>query len=472
MDTRRLLSTTVLYGVADMVVLAVGGFLLIPLYTRTLSQAEFGTYVIFRANTEIVTYLLFLGMPSAVARLYFEYHKKGEQHAYLSSVMMFFGLALLVFGAVLALWGAPLWALLSPGVPADPYLGFSLAIAATGFLGAIGTTWLRMEGRALAFAGVQVAASLVLAGVAVVNLLLLGRGLTGLLWAMLVSSACAALVLPWLFGARFRPLMRWAHIRASLHYALPIVVGYAAYFVLNRINTVILQRHVEVDQVAIFGLAQQLAMLVSIAAMAFGKAMQPAVFAAEPAAAAALMLRIEKLFILLMSAITGALVLFSAQVFALMAPPSYAGGQGVLLVLLLASFAYSFTLISDTALLYHQRPKTSVAITLAGAAVAAALGLLLIPAYQLYGAAGAIFGGFLTMALLSHQMARRVTGHAYLAPMALALAALGALAALVAWFDRQGWATAPALAVKAALLLALAGAAFGLYARQGGARPA
>ena len=54
MDTRKLLSTTVLYGLADVIVMAVGGFLLLTLYTRTLSQPEFGTYVIVRTNTEIV----------------------------------------------------------------------------------------------------------------------------------------------------------------------------------------------------------------------------------------------------------------------------------------------------------------------------------------------------------------------------------------------------------------------------------
>lgn len=471
MDTRQLLSTTVLYGIADVVVLVVGGFLLLPLYTRTLSQAEFGIYVIVRANTEIFTYLLYFGLPSAVARVYFD-HKKRNQHVeYLSSVLMFFLLNLVVFGALLSVWGAHLWTLLSPATPVHPYLGFSAAIAAVGFFAAIGSLWLRMEGRAAAFAGLQVGASLVLAATAVVNLVVLDKGLPGLLSALLISSACSAVMVPWLFGRRFRPVIRWAHITESMRYAVPIVIGYLAYFVLNRISTLILQRHVGVDQIAIFGLAQQLAMLVTIAAAAFGKASQPAVYAAEPAQAAELMERSGKILMLLMFCVTSTVVLFASDIFSLVAPKSYASGYEILLILLVASFAYSFTLISDTALLYHRRPKMSVAVSIVGAILSASLGVWLIPLYQLHGAALAIAGAFFAMTLLSHWVAHRVTGHSYFATMLLAVAAICVLASFSAWLRRQGFPTPTSVSLKIGISTLIFATIYLLHIRKPLAKP-
>jgi O-antigen/teichoic acid export membrane protein len=383
LDTRRLLSSTVLYGIADIIVLAVGGFLLLPLYTRTLSQEEFGIYVIFRANTEIFTYLLFFGLPSAVGRLYFEYKKVNQHVEYMSSVVMFFLIILITFSIVLLIWGDILWMMLSPGAPVEPYLGFSMALAAIGFYAAIGSIWLRMEGRVIVFIALQVAASLVLAAVAVTNLVVFDIGLSGLLYALLSSAACSALVLPWLFGLRFRPMIRWVHIAESLHYAVPIVIGYVAYFVLNRMSTVILQHHVGVDQVAIFGLAQQLSMIVTIAATAFGKALQPVVFAVDPVKAAELMEHTGKIFMMLMYGITSVFVMFASEIFSLIAPKSYSDGYDIFLILLIASFAYSFSLISNTTLLYYRRPKTSVAVLIVGAILALLLGVWLIPLYQL-----------------------------------------------------------------------------------------
>src|SRR3954462_15264518 len=86
----RLLGSAVLYGAADVIVLAIGGVLLLPMYTRTLSQGDFGIYVIVKANAEIFTYVLYFGLPSAVTRLYFDYRQANEQFSYLSSIANFF----------------------------------------------------------------------------------------------------------------------------------------------------------------------------------------------------------------------------------------------------------------------------------------------------------------------------------------------------------------------------------------------
>lgn len=466
MDTRKLLSTTILYGVADVIVMAVGGFLLLPLYTRALSQAEFGIYVIVRANIEIFTYLLYLGLPSAVSRLYFDYKKKNQHIEYLSSVLMFFLLNLVVFGVVLSVWGARLWTMLSPATPVEPYLSFCLAIAAVGFFATLGALWLRMESRVTAFAGLQVGTSVVLATTAVINLVVLDKGLPGLLFALLISSACSALVLPWLFGRRFRPMIRWAHITESLHYAVPIVIGYVAYFVLNRVSTLILQRHVAVDQVAIFGLAQQLAMSVSIASAALGKAIQPAVFGAEPRHAKVLLRKASLVLIGLMFTLTCLILLFSSDIVALAAPRSYQGLHEILLILVAATFIYTLSLISDTALLYYRRPRISASVSITGAGVSAILGLWLVPIHGIWGAAFAMAGAFCAHTVLGYVLAYRITGIAYLRPLLLACCGVCLIAVFAAWVQRLDISAAASFGIRSAVGMSIVGALFLIYSRK------
>lgn len=471
MDTRKLLSNAVLYGLADAIVLVVGGFLLLPLYTRALSQSEYGIYVIVRANTEIFTYLLYLGLPSAVARVYFVYKKTDQHFAYLSSVVMFFLMCLVGFGAVLMVAGPVLWGLLSPTTPVNPYLTFSVAIAAAGFFSAIATMWLRMEGRAIAFASVQVTAALVLAATATVNLVVFKSGLPGLMMALLISASCTAMVLPVLFRHRFRAAIQWEHIRVSMRYALPILVGYIAYFVLNRISTLILQRHVAVDQIAIFGLSQQLATMVTIAATAFAMAMQPAVFGADADKMVPLLARSAKILLSLILALTSILLLFSTEIFTLVAPKTYHGGYEIMLILLVANFINSFNQISNTALLYQHRPKTSAAISIFGAVLAAGLGAWLIPLFQLYGAALASLGAIGAMTLLSHWMARRATGFSYFGQMALSVTGMVALALLSTWAAQQGMSLWPMLALKAGICVLSCATIYYFYIRKPVGKP-
>ena len=466
MDTRRLLSATLLYGLADVVVAAVGGLLLLPLYTRTLTQDEFGVYVIVRANTEIFTYLLYFGLPSAVARVYFDYRARGEHAAYVSSVLMFFLLNLSLWAAVLALWGDAVWRALSPSTPVQPWLWFSFAIAAAGFFSALGSMLLRLESRVRAFAVLQIAASFVLAATAVFNLVGLKLGLPGLLIALLVGSACAAMVLPWQLGRGFRPTIKLAHLAETLRFAAPLAVGYIAYFVLNRVSTLILQRHVAVAEIAIFGLAQQLAMIVAIAGSAFGKVAQPAVFAAAPEHATDLMTRSARILILLMFCVCCAVVLFASELFAMAAPKSYADGRELLAILAVAGLAYSFNFISDTALLYHRRPTASVAVSLLGAGLSAVLALLLIPVLGLRGAAFAIAGAFVAMTLAGQWLTTRLTGHSSMRPMLVALAAAIGLAVLVTWLQGQHLGALTFLAVRVAIAAAIASTILRVYIKR------
>ena len=457
-DNRSLFVRTVIYGAADVLVLLVGGFLLLPIYTRTLSQADFGSYVVVKANIEIISCLMHFGLVSAVSRLYFDHSKDGRQVEYLSSVVTLFLVNLGLCVAVVLLFGDKLWSMLSPGVPTNPLLWFSLAIAAASFFSMLGLTWLRLEGRAVAVAAVQVTAALVLGLASFGALVWLDLGLPGLLTAFLASTLLSALVVPWRFGRKFR--LRWQpqHVRESLQYAAPIVVGLASYFVLNRVGTLILQHYVPLEEIAVYGLAQQLAQLVVIAGAAFGKAMQPAIFSATVEAVPAILGRGARMLYSLQAVVACAVCLFAADIVALVAPRNYNTSYDILLILLVAAFVYTLNLVSDTVFLSRRKPKTSASISLFGAFLCAALGALLIPRYGVLGAAFGTLIAFIAMTLTGHEIARRLTGYSYMPIMLGALGCVVGTALLSHWLHELTISWFSAFGVKLAVATALIGA--------------
>jgi O-antigen/teichoic acid export membrane protein len=445
----KLLKATALYGAGDVVVLAVGGFFLLPLYTRTLSQTEFGIYVIVKTNAEIFSYLLYFGLPSAIARLYFQYRNENRHVEYLRSVIFFYLMILVIGTGVFGMWGDRIWRALSPTVPSYPYLWISLTLAAIGFFATLGPLWLRLEARARAFATLQVCTSLVLAALAAINLVFLHQRLYGLFTAMIASSVFSATALVWLFRGRFRFRLKLRHITESLQFAAPIFVGYVAYFVLNRISTVMLQRFLPVDQVAIFGLAQQLAMIITISATAFGKAFQPAVYGAERSEAYRMVEETGKTFILVMIGLTSVMLLFGNELLWAIAPKNYSTGSEILSLLVFSGFIYSFGLISDTAMLYARKPNTSMVVSVVGALVSLLLSVLWIPIYQLRGAAVAIATAYSVKAIIGHAMFKRITGRSYMGFMLSSSAMVGAIAAFAIWLGRVAPASLATVLIKA-----------------------
>lgn len=413
--------------------LAVGGFLLIPLYTHSLSQTEFGQYVAVRANIDIGTYILQLGLPSAVARIYFDRKRSGEEGAYLSGIISFFLLFAAFVTAVTFVFGTWIWKTLSPAVPAVPALWLTLAIAIAGGLGSLAIVWLRSEHRVATVVAVQLCAAVILAVTAAILLINMDRGLSGILVALLVSSMLPVFALVLLFGRQFRFAMRLKDIVETLHYALPILVGYLAYFTLNRSGMLMLQRHVSVEELAIFGLAQQLSMIAALACSSFGAALQPAVFGAEPQEVNKLLVKAALQLTLIMLAVSSALMLFAGELLDLVAPEIYAGSALLMLVLVGANFTITFSLLADTVLLYHFRPKTSVLISIGSAIVAAGLGWLLIPTWYAEGAAISVAIGLGFRMVISQWVAWHVSGHSQfgLAISALSVILLVGIAASV-----------------------------------------
>lgn len=456
MRIRQLLTASALYGVADMLVLGVSGFLLLPLYTHALSQSEFGAYVIVKANIELIGYLIQFGLLSAVGRLYFDHRGGGDPRRYMNSILMFFVLVIAGAAAIAAGAGDPLWRLVSPTTPSHPYLWYALGVAALTLTAGLGSLWLRLDNRVNAFVGLQVTAAATVTVAAFVSLEVLHLGLPGLLAAFAIGYLPATLMLLWRIGRDLAPRIRGADLLPSLHYGLPFAVSYIAFFILNRFSVLTLQRHVSLEDIAIFGLAQQLALVIAVVSQSFGKAMQPAVFGATPEAAPEILRRSSRLFILLIFGVASGTVMFASEIIRIVAPAGYLSGLQVLLLLLVASFVYSLNLVSNTALEYHRRPRISAMVSVMGAIMSVVLGLALIPPYGLIGGAIATLGAYVTMTLFSHIMAWRISGQSYFGELAMVTAALVGMALLAAW---PGWSGMHVL-VAGAVKLAIVAAAF------------
>ncbi|MBT8568323.1 oligosaccharide flippase family protein, partial [Polynucleobacter paneuropaeus] len=255
MKKRNLIFDTFLYTFADLIVLMVGSYLLLPLYTRMLSQEQFGEFVVFRANTEIITYIVFMGLPSAIGRLYFQYKKNNEQIEYLTSVLLFSILSISLVCALIYLFGPGIWRSVYPEVSVEPYLFLSVLVAITSFYSSIGSLWLRMDEKILLFIEYQLLATLVLIGVVYLNLVVLGMGLKGVIFAMFLSASCSIFIIPLGLKGQFKFRLKLKYISESVKYGYPIMLGYFAYYLINRSSILILGHNVTLSQIAIFGLA-------------------------------------------------------------------------------------------------------------------------------------------------------------------------------------------------------------------------
>ncbi|MDP9268918.1 MAG: oligosaccharide flippase family protein [Acidobacteriota bacterium] len=408
MDRKRLITSIVTYGGGDFLVLAVGGLLLLPLYTRHLDPAAYGVFVVTKTNSDIFNYLLQFGLISAVSRVYFIYRAKQQEAEYLGSILIFqFLLAAVVF-ALFWLAGGPVWRLLSPGVPAQPFMWFAFALAFFAFVPALFTILLRLEERAGYFVAIQAGSALLLTLLVVLLLVVFKAGVIGLLYGVVLTSLVTWLVVLVLLLPRLRWRFQWEHVAVSLKFGIPVVVGYFAFFFINKFSIVFLQRHVDLAQVGFFGLAQQLALVITLVSLAFGKTFQPIIYSAPADGVAEIVSRLGRIYFPCMLLGTTVVLSFASEALSIVAPRSYGHSYYLFLILAASNLIYSFSMLSDSVLLYCHRPNLSLSISLLGGLVSVLSNVWLVPSLRIYGAVLSVLLTSSVVAMATFLVARKM----------------------------------------------------------------
>ena len=386
MHWKKLAANVAVYAFGDFLVLAISGFLLVPLYTRHLSPADYGIFVVTRTNSDIFTYLLHFGMISAVARVYFIFSAQERHKQYLGSILLFhFCYATALFLALVPTrnW---VWSQLSPTVPAVPYFWFAFGISFFSFVPSLYSILLRVQERARLFAAVQIASSVLMVVLVLVFLLGMKAGLRGLLWTLLLNGIVSWTVFLILLRRELRWGFEWEHVRTSLHFAVPSVIGYIAFFAINRFGIIFLQRQVSLTEIGLYGLAQTLASVMTLLSVAFGKSFQPMVYSSSQAALPDLLSRVCRVYFPFMLLSGAGVASFAPELLVIVAPRSYTSASPIFMLLVISNVVYSFMLISNTVILYRQHPNLSMTVSLLGAMVSVCGNFLLVPRFSIYGA--------------------------------------------------------------------------------------
>lgn len=207
-----------------------GSILLVPMYTRVLTEEEYGRLSLFQSLLSLLPLWFSLGLSAGLAKVYFDSPKEFAEGmlghvARRMALVVLASAALhaLVLVGIRALWPSTLYA--------------ELVVLATGAVlavGSIGDMYLRASRRAGFAATVSVASLAVSLASAIFFVVVLQRGLIGVLEAQLLAAVVPAAVSLWL-------VLSWRKVspptppsfRASVRFSLPFIPHFLAGWVFS-----------------------------------------------------------------------------------------------------------------------------------------------------------------------------------------------------------------------------------------------
>ena len=376
------------------------GFVMIPLYTRVLSPADYGVLELLSMTTDVIGMVAGLGLTWSVTRYYYAYDEPRERLAVVSSAAI---LVSVLFGTATALtlpWAGGLSALV---LGDSRYAGLVrlalLAFFIYSFL-EIPLAYLRARQASTHVVGVGLVRLMLALTLNIVFLVGFRLGVAGVLYSTIIASALAAAYLITVTlretGFTFsRPIAL-----KLLGYGAPIVAADVGSFILHYSDRYFLRAYDSLASVGLYSLAYKFAMLLSLfIATPFSQIWAPKVLEIERVegeGGKAIVRRILSYYNLVLVAAALGASLLAGDAIRLMASPQFHAAARTVPVLCLGMLFFGYRQVSYVGAAIRERSDLIAFGTVVGAVVALAANFLLIPLWGAMGAALATLAAFAT----------------------------------------------------------------------------
>ncbi|MDH7488250.1 MAG: oligosaccharide flippase family protein [Anaerolineae bacterium] len=398
------------YGLGDALTKAIA-FLLIPVYTRYLSVADYGILGVASSLTAVLGILYPLGLNAAAMRFYYDAPDETSRRDLLGTMavaVLAIGLALTLILAATPL-GPALFGLAVRDIPFSPYITTLLWTACFANASVIPLVIFRVQERPRRYVTYTVGGFL-LTTVAILYFVVgQSAGALGNLRGVMIASGIMMLayVATTFRHANLTFQRRW--LAEGLTYGLPVVPHLLAHWALTLSDRSILNHLVPLDQVGVYTLAYQVSIALSLITQALNTAWMPFFYrlASEPDAER----RLARFFTYYLGIAVFAalgLAMLGGDVILIVAAPTFHSAARWVPVITLAHLAQGFYYPAVFALFYRRKTAYLPLITGSAAALNIALNLALIPSWGIAAAAWSKAAAYVVLAVVTFAAGQRV----------------------------------------------------------------
>ena len=404
---RELTKHLAIYGSGDVAIQALN-FLLLPLYVKFLSKADYGVLALL-ASVEATVKLFFRwGVDGAFMRFWYDCADEREQQRLASTLFLFLVGA---NGALLALSlvAAPFFGgrlLQSEGYT----LALQLVLLNTFAMGFTFIPFhvLRIEGRSREFSGLTLARS---ASTLVLRLILVvgaGLGVMGVVVADVIVTAVLLVVMLRWFIPLLRPVFAPGILRKSLAFGLPRVPHGFALQLMAVGDRFVLTRYVPVQDIGLYSIGVSFGLIEKIVLGAFEYAWAPFYYATAREPDAGRVFRTVTTYgVALLALMTAGLCAVAADLLNLASHGLFVAATGVMMWTAIGVFFYGVYLLTSIGLNITSNTTYYPVTTAIGAGLNIGLNFALIPRFGIIGAAWANGAAYAVQAGLAFAFSQR-----------------------------------------------------------------
>ncbi len=384
-------------------------FLLLPVYTRLLTTQEYGILAIITVFRSILQILVNLGSKSSVVKIFFEVDHKQERKEVISTG--FYSLLIISFSSILLLWFfREKLAFFFIDNPKFTYL-FSFALLASFFyiIKTIPLSVFRAQEKTVEYTIFAFLTLILGLLFNIVFVIVFRENIRGILKSAFLSEIIVFLLILIPFSKNLVLKFKKKYLTQMLTFGLPIVPSGLALWILTLLDRYFLKVFTSMDIVGIYSIGYKIASIMSMLVIVpFTMAWSPLMLKwYKEKNAKELYANVYKYFSVAGFFLALIISLYSKEIIQIMTTPAYYTAYRIVPFIVLSHLFHGFYMIFAAGCTFARKTFYFPIATGVAALMNTVLNILLIPYYQMMGAAVATVISYLTMTVLMYIFSER-----------------------------------------------------------------
>ncbi len=384
------------------------GIVLLPIYTRYLSPRDYGLLEMFVVTSVLLVAFMELGLGTALIRsvLYRETTNKREL---VSTSLYFLILFVSIVSAMLCIYSDWLSRIIFGTAKISGLLSLIVLTSALRVVQIVPLSKLRIEEESMKYTFLCVLNFLVLLSLNLYFVVVLKKGVEGLIYAGFINAAWFALILIGVIIKDLGLLFSIEELKEMLLFGVPLVPAVVGFSVLVVSDRYFLKYYCSLKELGLYSLGYKIGMGISLFVNAFQTAWPTVLFSvAKEENAQEIYAKVLTYFLFIFTFLALGLSVFAREIVLIMATTDYYLAYKVVSLITISYLFYGLFYI--TAVGVSLKRKTQFLPFIVGGAVAVNLGLnfLLIPRFGMIGAALATFFSYVVLTLISSMVSLKL----------------------------------------------------------------
>lgn len=407
---KSLAGQSLIYGIGGMLPKAIG-FLLLPLYTRLLSPADYGILAFTSTLSAVIQIFFELGISGAITRFYYDFlDRKNELRSYLGTIWIFLTALSFTLAILLSLFGDTLFTALFKETSFYPYGFLTIWISFFTVASTIPLMLFRVREQPKYYVLMTVGRFLVMTLAIIYFVAVLRQGAAGSLRGQLLAGMLFFIPFTFITIRNSNWSIRSNYLKATLIFSLPLVPHLLSGWALSVSDRIILERYVSLDQLGLYSLGYRMAMILDILLTSINMAWSPYFFrlSASEEDAPQTIARITTYFSITMMAFGLIVAVLSQDVIRIMADAAFWGAYQIVPIVVIAFLSHGFYFMLVNQLFFAKATRRLALFTVISASTNIILNVWLVPQFGIIAAAWNTVIGYTLLAILVYFESRRV----------------------------------------------------------------